>query len=172
MLISPPYGVERCRRSQILNPESGNSVNNEIQKEILRMPSRLDLFGMTMYNLYNEFSSHFAKAGISRQDFDKLSKEEVYRMVPWQNVQIPRVACDMPQSGGYGSSQSGSGESQADFSDEEDLQGGYEELYEGDEEERNESWKEAIAESYNVAKSIGKREKKVNLSCPKRFRQV
>jgi len=114
-----------------------DAVNNEIEKEFLKMGS-LEGFGVTLYNLY-QLRSTFSKQ-VDYNDFESMSKEEIYRLLPDPPECNVTVVMDI---GGVGGDLEG-----------ETLQGGHPDFYDG--EEQDDRWKEAITEAYTTQKAAGK----------------
>jgi transcription elongation factor Elf1 len=58
-----------------------NAVNNEMIKEFLRMPAEIQLFGVTLEKIWRALEGS-NKQNITYENFEKLSKEELYRLLP------------------------------------------------------------------------------------------
>ena len=116
-----------------------DAVNNEIEKEFLKT-GNLKGFEVTLYDLYYQLQSKFSKH-VDRNDFEAMSKEEIYRLLPELPAGSVTVVMDI---GGVDGDLEG-----------EVLQGGHPDFYE-DDEEQDERWKEAITEAYTMQKTAGK----------------
>ena len=113
-----------------------DAVNNEMQKDLMKMPSEVEGFAVTLEKLGLE---------VDIGELRKMSKEEIYRLLE-------------PQGGGGGLDVArdlnvGSGEGEV-------LQEGDPQIYdEGREREgdsTDERWKDAVARGYDVQKSVGR----------------
>jgi len=160
-------------RRQFRHPEGWNiiadGVNNDIQKQWMKMPNYNKDHGVTLEKIYDSFSSHFNKIGLGRHDITTLSKEELYKKIPWESVKIPGGMSGgdlMGDNKNNEKSSDGNGKCDSDENsnsinknksdlDGEMLQGGYESIYSnnGDDEER--VWREVLAEAYQAQKQIG-----------------
>jgi len=58
-----------------------DAVNNEMIKEFLRTPKEIELLAVTLNEIWNPLREHLAKQ-MAFSDFLKLSKEEIYRLLP------------------------------------------------------------------------------------------
>jgi len=59
-----------------------DAVNNGLEKELVKCPLYLELMSVTLDKLYYIFHDEVEKAGLSYDDFLKISKEELYRILP------------------------------------------------------------------------------------------
>jgi predicted metal-dependent peptidase len=59
-----------------------DAVNNDMIKEFLRMPTEIQLFGVTMQKMWQALQDPLTQQKMSYEDFEKLSKEELYRILP------------------------------------------------------------------------------------------
>jgi predicted metal-dependent peptidase len=122
-----------------------DAVNNEMQKDLMKMPSDIEGFAVTLSDLGLK---------VDLNELEKMSKEEVYRLLEQQPQQ--------QGGGGQGSEgglevardlKAGSGEGEV-------LQEGDPQIYdEGGEREgdsTDERWKDAVARGYDVQKSVGR----------------
>ncbi|GAJ03799.1 unnamed protein product, partial [marine sediment metagenome] len=126
-----------------------DGVNNEIQREFLQEGS-LEGFGVTLYKLFNELRYHIS-ANITRDDFESMSKEEIYRLLPDPPEQaMGSITVVMDIGGDAGDLKGTGGELEG-----ETLQGGHPGFCNGDD-EQDERWKEAITEAYTTQKTAGK----------------
>ncbi|MEM2613249.1 MAG: VWA-like domain-containing protein [Nitrososphaerota archaeon] len=130
-----------------------DAINNELLKELINMPKRLEAFSVTMDKLYEVLQPQ-----MDFEDFLKLGKEELYKLLP-----------KIPEGGGAGEKEvhvmpSGFEEigdiGQGDSSSGEVIQEGDPSIYkdgkESDGEEVDERWRENIARAYDLQKSIGR----------------
>ena len=111
-----------------------DAVNNEMQKDLMKMPGDIEGFAVTLERLGLE---------IDLKELQKMSKEEVYRVLP-----------ELPASLSF-SEDLGAGDGEGDV-----LQEGDPQIY-GDGREREgesteERWKDAVARGYDVQKNVGR----------------
>jgi predicted metal-dependent peptidase len=112
-----------------------DAVNNEMQKDLMKMPGELEGFAVTLDRL---------GLGIELKELQKMSKEEIYRILPEQAISSVSFSEDLGAGGGEGDV----------------LQEGDPQIY-GDGRERNgestdERWKDAVARGFDVQKSVGR----------------
>jgi len=110
-----------------------DAVNNELLIELMKKPEKITV--IFLYDLYKA-----ASINIDYNDFKKMSKEEIYKLLK-----------DKCKSGG---------DLSGDLSGK-DFTGvvvreGDPEIYSSDKEDREEKWKQAVAVAYQAQKSIGK----------------
>ncbi|MGC8936546.1 MAG: DUF2201 family putative metallopeptidase [Candidatus Methanomethylicaceae archaeon] len=118
-----------------------DGVNNSLQEEFLKLPSKLEGFVVTLRWIWGKLSDY-----ISYDDLKSMSKEELYKLIPWQQLQLPTDLCVVDVSG------EGAGELEGEV-----LQEGDPNIYEGDEgEDVDEKWKDAITKAYSAQKAVGK----------------
>jgi predicted metal-dependent peptidase len=112
-----------------------DAVNNEMQKDLMKMPGDIEGFAVTLERLGLE---------IDLKELQKMSKEEIYRILPEQAISSVSFSEDL-----------GAGGDEGDV-----LQEGDPQIY-GDGGERegestDERWKDAVARGYDVQKSVGR----------------
>jgi predicted metal-dependent peptidase len=128
-----------------------DAVNNEMQKDLMKMPDEIAKFGMTLEKLSKELN-----LGVELDELRKMSKEELYRLLPKGGEgggqqggdQDPKACLDVARD-----LKAGAGEGEV-------LQKGDPQIY-GDGRERegdstDERWKDAVARGYDVQKSVGR----------------
>jgi len=59
-----------------------DAVNNEMQKELLRAPQEIQDFEVFLDKVFYDFRDFFGSLNISLEDLRKMSKEELYRILP------------------------------------------------------------------------------------------
>jgi predicted metal-dependent peptidase len=111
-----------------------DAVNNEMQKDLMKMPGDIEGFAVTLEGL-----------GLDTElkELQKMSKEEIYRILPEQATKVS-FAEDLGAGDGGGDA----------------LQEGDPQIY-GDGRERegestDERWKDAVARGFDVQKSVGR----------------
>lgn len=112
-----------------------DAVNNEMQKDLMKMPGDIEGFVVTLERLGLE---------IDLKELQKMSKEEIYRLLPEKAISSASFSEDLGAGDGEG----------------EVLQEGDPQIY-GDGGERegestDERWKDAVARGYDVQKSVGR----------------
>ena len=111
-----------------------DAVNNEMQRDLMKMPGDIEGFAVTLEGLGLE---------IDLEEPQKMSKEEIYRILPEQSTSVSF------------SEDLGAGDGEGDV-----LQEGDPQIY-GDGRERegestDERWKDAVARGFDVQKSVGR----------------
>ena len=111
-----------------------DAVNNEMQRDLMKMPGDIEGFAVTLEGL---------GLGIELKELQKMSKEEIYRLLPEQATKVS-FAEDLGAGDGGGDA----------------LQEGDPQIY-GDGRERegestDERWKDAVAKGFDVQKSVGR----------------
>ncbi|MEM2447884.1 MAG: hypothetical protein QXT14_02900 [Candidatus Bathyarchaeia archaeon] len=113
-----------------------DAVNNELEKDLIRMPQGLRGFVVTLSEIHRR-----SNLAISYDDLVKLSKEELYRLLPKPFVEVEN---DLNK-----------GEDEGEV-----IQNGDPSIYRGgrerDGEEVEERWRQNIAHAYDLQKSIGR----------------
>ena len=61
---------------------AADAINNELQKQLMKMPFKLHIFLITLDKLYNQFLQLFKALNLEMEDLKKMSKEELYRILP------------------------------------------------------------------------------------------
>jgi predicted metal-dependent peptidase len=112
-----------------------DAVNNEMQGDLMKMPGDIEGFAVTLEKL---------TLGVDLKDLQKMSKEEIYRILPEQVISSVSFSEDL-----------GAGGDEGDV-----LQEGDPQIY-GDGRERegestDERWKDAVARGFDVQKSVGR----------------
>jgi predicted metal-dependent peptidase len=112
-----------------------DAVNNEMQKDLMKTPGDIEGFAVTLERLGLE---------IDLKELQKMSKEEIYRILPEKAISSVSFSEDLGAGDGEG----------------EVLQEGDPQIY-GDGRERegestDERWKDAVARGYDVQKSVGR----------------
>jgi predicted metal-dependent peptidase len=112
-----------------------DAVNNEMQKDLMKMPNDIEGFAVTLEGL-----------GLDTElkELQKMSKEEIYRLIPEEATANTSFSEDL-----------GAGDGGGDV-----LQEGDPQIY-GDGRERegestDERWKDAVARGFDVQKSVGR----------------
>jgi len=136
------------RRRGDRNPKAWNivadAVNNEIERGFLKLPAGLKNFIVTIDAIWYDLKQHFESMNIHLDDLKAMSKEELYKVIPWQQIPLQTFTCDIIAEGGEG--------------DEGVIQEGDPEIYgeEGEEaSDVDEKWKENIAKAYSAQKMAG-----------------
>lgn len=146
-----------------------DAVNNSLLEELIKMPERLKAFSVTMNKLYD-----LLEPTIDYEDFIKLSKEELYKLLEKLLPDQEGEGEDRDEGEGEGG-ESEEGESEdreegnVEVADDlgkgdssgETIQEGDPAIYRdgkeaGGEEEVGEKWRDAVARAYDLQKSIGK----------------
>ena len=112
-----------------------DAVNNEMQGDLMKMPGDIEGFAVTLEKL---------TLGVDLKDLQKMSKEEIYRILPEGAISSVSFSEDLGAGDGEG----------------EVLQEGDPQIY-GDGRERegestDERWKDAVARGFDVQKSVGR----------------
>jgi predicted metal-dependent peptidase len=112
-----------------------DAVNNEMQRDLMKMPGDIEGFAVTLERLGLE---------IDLKELQKMSKEEIYRILPEKAISSVSFSEDL-----------GAGLAEGEV-----LQEGDPQIY-GDGRERegestDERWKDAVARGYDVQKSVGR----------------
>lgn len=145
-----------------------DGINNEIQKEMFQMPDYMEEHGVTLDKIYREFNDHFRRLNINNHDLNTLSKEELYKKIPWKQIRIPEgmgggdlrypnrdnQEGDGQSEGGNEDNKTGSGSRKPDI-DGEMLQDGYQNVYDSDDDDKERIWREVLAEAWQAQKTIG-----------------
>jgi len=61
---------------------AADAINNELQKQLMKMPYKLYIFMITIDKLYNQFLQIFKALNLEMEDLQKMSKEELYKILP------------------------------------------------------------------------------------------
>ena len=112
-----------------------DAVNNEMQKDLMKMPGDIEAFSVTLDKL---------DLKVDLDELRKMSKEEIYRILPEQAISSVSFSEDLGAGGGEG----------------EVLQEGDPQIYDEGREREGESiderWKDAVARGYDIQKSVGR----------------
>jgi len=123
-----------------------DAVNNDIEKEFLVKP--YELKGVMIDDLYYYLSGQLRERNIDFSDFQRMSKEEIYDLIPKLGGAglvlsiVSTIECDE--------------DLETSELEGEVLQEGFPEMYQGTEEEKDQKWKDALVDAYTTQKLAGK----------------
>jgi predicted metal-dependent peptidase len=125
-----------------------DGINNKILETMIGIPNKIEEFCVTTKKLWEQCAQKLSKKNIDYQDLDKMSKEELYRIIPWEVVMCD-CAGDLRAPTGSGKtviSDKGRG-----------LQDGDKEFYGQEQtiEDTGDFMKKAIADAYVTQKQAG-----------------